>query len=140
MDPKLHKNLTKTRFIIASPKCSVKPFSKAIKNALMLTYRQFENYRFKIRLCSGVKTRWPVQSNQSLINKLNTLNTQANQIQERKPFQFPRLISPFFIRIIHIIEWNQRWMSWSVSVWMVVIKICLIDMFNRDICLLIKHL
>ena len=36
---KLHKNLTKARFIIAAPNSSVKPLLKAVSVALKLIYR-----------------------------------------------------------------------------------------------------
>ena len=45
--PKLHKNPSKARFIIAAPKCSVKPLSKAVTAALKLMYKQVENYNYK---------------------------------------------------------------------------------------------
>lgn len=44
---KLHKNSTKKRYIIAAPKWSVKPLSKAVKSALKVTYRKNENYNFQ---------------------------------------------------------------------------------------------
>ena len=38
-NPKLHKNSTKERFIIAAPKYSMKPLSKGVKATLELIYR-----------------------------------------------------------------------------------------------------
>ena len=38
--PKLDKNPTNSTFIIALPKCSVKPFSKVVAVALKLIYKQ----------------------------------------------------------------------------------------------------
>lgn len=39
----LHKNSTKARFIIAAPKCSVKPFLKAATASLKPIYKQTGN-------------------------------------------------------------------------------------------------
>ena len=41
--PKLRKNLTRARFIIAAPKCSVKPLLKVVTVVLKLKYEQTEN-------------------------------------------------------------------------------------------------
>lgn len=53
---KLHKNPTKVSFTIATPKCSVKPLSKAFAVALKLNYKQFDNCIFKAQHNSGIKT------------------------------------------------------------------------------------
>ena len=41
--PKLYKNPTKIRFLIAAPKCKMKPLSKAVTAALKLIYNQIES-------------------------------------------------------------------------------------------------
>ena len=54
--PKIHKIPSKSRFIVAAPKCSIKPLSKAITSAFKLFYRQIESYNNKSRFYSGVNT------------------------------------------------------------------------------------
>ena len=46
---KLHKNPTKARFIIATPKCLVKSLSKAVTAVFKLTYKQIGNCNFKVQ-------------------------------------------------------------------------------------------
>ena len=54
--------------------------SKAVTAALKLIRKQVENYNFKIQYYSIVKTFWPVQSNRSIINKINKLNSRNKAI------------------------------------------------------------
>ena len=61
--PKMHKSPIKARFIIASPKSSTKPLSRAITSAFHLFYIQIESYIDKCRFFSGVNTFWVVQNN-----------------------------------------------------------------------------
>ena len=42
--PKLQKNLSKARFIIAAPQCSVKPLIKSVTSVLKLMDKQRETY------------------------------------------------------------------------------------------------
>ena len=52
----MHKRPIKARFIIASPKSSIKPLSQTITSAFRLFYRQIESYNDKCRFFSGVNT------------------------------------------------------------------------------------
>ena len=72
--PKLHKNPSKFRFIIAAPKCSIKPLATSITLALKLLYKQIESYNNKTSYFSGVKTFWPILNNLPVINAIKQLN------------------------------------------------------------------
>ena len=80
--PKMHKSPIKARFIIASPKSSIKPLSQAITSAFRLFYRQIESYNDKCRFFSGVNTFWVVQNNKPITDAINKLNERniANSI------------------------------------------------------------
>ena len=88
--PKLHKTPSKARFIIAAPRCSVKPLSKAVTAALKLIYKQIENYNYKTYFYSGVKTFWSIQNNQPAINAINKLNSR-NRAGSISTFDFSTL-------------------------------------------------
>ena len=45
--PKMHKNPSGTRFIVASSKCSTKPLSKTISYIFKLIFEQIQNYLLK---------------------------------------------------------------------------------------------
>ena len=80
--PKLHKNPTKARFIVAAPNCSIKPLSKAVTQVLKLMFKQIEMYNHKSTYFSGVKSFWPIQNNQPVIEAIKKLNgrSKANSI------------------------------------------------------------
>ena len=73
--PKMHKTPTKFRFIIAAPKCAIKPLSKSITSIFKLFYNQIETYNNKSHFYSGVKTFWVVQNNKPVINSINKLSS-----------------------------------------------------------------
>ena len=54
--PKMHKNPTKARFIIASPKSSIKPLARTILSVFHLFFRQIQTYNDKCRFFIGVNT------------------------------------------------------------------------------------
>ena len=58
----------------------MKPFSKAVVAALKLIYKEIENHNFKTQYHAGVKTFWPVQSNESVIDIINKLNARNKAI------------------------------------------------------------
>ena len=66
--------------MITASKFLVKPLSKAVAAALKLTYKQTENYDFKTQYYSGLKTFWPVQKNQTVIDSINELNSRNKVI------------------------------------------------------------
>ena len=53
----------------------MKQLSKAATAGLKLIYRQIGNYNFETQYYSGVKTFWPVQSNQYFIDAINKWNS-----------------------------------------------------------------
>lgn len=57
-----YKNPVRSRFIIASPKYTLKPLSK-------------EKYYSKNRIWSGVEKSWIVQNNKPVIDSINKLNS-----------------------------------------------------------------
>ena len=88
--PKMHKNPIKARFIIASPKSSIKPLSQAITSAFRLFYRQIESYNDKCRFFTGVNTFWVVQNNKPVTDAVNKLN-KRNKAKYISTFDFPTL-------------------------------------------------
>ena len=80
--PKMHKGHIKARFIIASPKSSIKPLSQASTSAFSIFYRQIESYNYKCRFFLGANTFWVVQNNKLITDAINKLNerNKANSI------------------------------------------------------------
>ena len=75
--PKMHKNPIKFRFIIAAPKCSVKPLSKSITSIFKLFYKQIEAYNKKCFFYSGIKMFWVIQNNEPVIKSINRINSRS---------------------------------------------------------------
>ena len=59
--PKMHKNPIEARFIIASPKFSIKPLARTITPTFYLFFRQIQIYNDQCRFFTCVKTFWVVQ-------------------------------------------------------------------------------
>ena len=72
--PKMHKVPSKARFIIAAPKCSIKPLSKAVTHIFKLFHKQIEAYNKKCQYFTGVNGFWVVQSNQKVTAKMKNIN------------------------------------------------------------------
>ena len=72
--PKMHKNPTSFRFIIASPRCSLKPLSKDLTSIFKLFYRKVERYYTKSRIWSGLKQFWVIQNNKPVIDDINKIS------------------------------------------------------------------
>ena len=70
----MHKTPTKFRFIIAAPKCSIKPLNKAITAIFKLMYHQIERYNEKTKYYSGIKSIWVVKSNETVVKSIHRLN------------------------------------------------------------------
>ena len=75
--PKLHKKPTKARFIIAAPKCSIKPLSKSITSVFKLLFNQIHSYNDESRYYSGVNSFWTILNNKPVINSINNLNKRS---------------------------------------------------------------
>ena len=88
--PKLHKSPIKARFIVASPKCSVKSLSKDVTSVFKLFYKQIEAYNLKSRYFSGVNTFWVVQNNKPLAQSIDKLN-KRNKARSITTFDFSTL-------------------------------------------------
>ena len=54
--PKMHKNPIKGRFIIASPKSSIKLLVRTITSIFRLLFRQIQTYNDKCRFFTGVNS------------------------------------------------------------------------------------
>ena len=94
--PKMHKNPIRARFIIASPKSSMKPLARTITSIFCLLFRQIQIYNDKCRFFAGVKTFWVVQNNKPVIDAMNRLNKQ------RKATSFPNFdFSSLYTRLSH---------------------------------------
>ena len=76
--PKLHKTPVKSRFIIASQKCTIKKLSKDLTSIFKLAYEQVERYNNKASVFSGIKTFWVIQNSQPVMSSLNRINTKHN--------------------------------------------------------------
>ena len=72
--PKMHKNPVGFRFIIASPRCSIKPLSKDITSIFKLFYKKVERYHLKGRIWSGINKFWVIQNNKPVINSILNIN------------------------------------------------------------------
>ena len=78
--PKMHKNPIKARFIIASPKSSIKPLARTIISIFRLLFRQIQTYNGKCRFFTGVNTFWIVQNNKPVIDAMSGLNKRRKAI------------------------------------------------------------
>ena len=76
--PKLHKTPTKSRFIIASKKCSVKQLSKDITSIFKLAYNQIERYNQKTSFYSNINTFWVTQNSFPILNAVEKANCKKN--------------------------------------------------------------
>ena len=73
--PKMHKHPIKARFIIASPKSSIKPLARTITSiSRLFFFREIQTYNDKCRFFTGVNTFWVVQNNKPVIDAMNGLN------------------------------------------------------------------
>ena len=73
---KMHKSPFRSRFIIASKQCVVKPLSENITATFKL-FKSMEKHNNKSKLCMGVDLFWVIQKNVLVIDALNKLSNQA---------------------------------------------------------------
>ena len=66
--PKLHKNPTKFRFIIASKYCTQKGLSKNVSSVFSLFNKQIETYNRKSHYYSGVKSYWIISNRDPVLD------------------------------------------------------------------------
>ena len=72
--PKLHKNPTKARFIIASKFCSTKPLSQAVSKIFGFIYKQVESFHTKAKFLSNYNKFWVLQNVNPILEKIKTIN------------------------------------------------------------------
>ena len=71
---KMHKNPVKARFIITSPKSSIKPLARTITSVFCLCFRQAQKYNDKCRFFTGASTFLVIQKNKPVTDAMNELN------------------------------------------------------------------
>ena len=76
--PKMHKNPTGQRFIIASKFCSTKPLSKSISRVFSLIFTQIENFHTKAKFLSSYNKFWVLKNVTPVTNILNEANRKRN--------------------------------------------------------------
>ena len=88
--PKMHKNPIGERFIIASPKCSLKTLLKYATSILKLFQKQIQAYHDKERTWKGVSNFWVIKKNQQVIDRISKNNVKKKAVTIRT-FDFPTL-------------------------------------------------
>ena len=63
----MHKNPSKSRFIVAAAKCTTKELAQDITAILKMFYRQIENYNKEIHFFSYIKHFWVVSNKDPVI-------------------------------------------------------------------------
>ena len=69
--PKMHKNPTKHRFIVASNSCSTKQLSTAVSNTFKLIHRQTENFHRYSKFDANYNKFWVIQNTDPVLGSLN---------------------------------------------------------------------
>ena len=78
---KLHRDPSKTSCIIAAPQCFVELFSKAVTLVMKLVYKKIETNNSEYYYYSGVKSFFPVQNNQPVIDAIKNLIVEIKHFQ-----------------------------------------------------------
>ena len=94
--PKMHKSPVGERFIIASPKCSLKPLLKDATSILKLFQKQIQSYHDKERIWKGVSNFWVIQNNQPVIDRISKINTKK-KAATIPTFDFSTLYTKYLI-------------------------------------------
>ena len=76
--PKIHKNPTGARFIIASKLCSTKQLSKSVSAVFKLIYNQIENFHKKAKYLENYNKFWVLQNSNPIIDILNYISNKKN--------------------------------------------------------------
>ena len=69
--------LIKTRFILASPTCSIKSLARTIMSSFCLFFREIQTYNDKCTFFTIAYTFWVVQNNKPVIDAMNGLNKRS---------------------------------------------------------------
>ena len=88
--PKMHKTPVGERFIIASPKCSLKPLLKDITSILKLFQKQIESFHDKNRVWVGVSNFWIIQNNKPVVDRIRKISAKKGAVSVRT-FDFSTL-------------------------------------------------
>ena len=88
--PKLHKVPVGNRFIIASPKCSLKPLLKDVTPILKLFQNQIKSFHDKNRLWTNVSNFWIIQNNTPVVERIDKINQKKKAVSVRT-FDFSTL-------------------------------------------------
>ena len=72
--PKMHKNPSGARFIIASKQCSTKQISKAVSNAFKLIFHQIENFHKKAKFLKNYNKFWVLQNTEPVLDIIKNIN------------------------------------------------------------------
>ena len=72
--PKMHKDPSGARFIIASRQCSTKKISKSVSSAFKLMYHQIENFHKKSKFLSNYNKFWVLQNPDPVISSIKQIN------------------------------------------------------------------
>ena len=72
--PKMHKNPSASRFIIASKNCSTKQISKAVSNSFKLIFRQIENFHKKAKFLKNYNKFWILQNIEPILDTIKNIN------------------------------------------------------------------
>ena len=72
--PKMHKNPSGARFIIASAQCSTKPISKVVSVLFSKIFLQIKSFHAKCLFYKNYNRFWVIQNSKTLINRLKDLN------------------------------------------------------------------
>ena len=72
--PKMHKNPTKHRFIVASKSCSTKQLSTAVSNTFKLIHRQTENFHRYSKFDANYNKFWVIQNIDPVLDTLKKIN------------------------------------------------------------------
>ena len=76
--PKMHKNPTGARFIIASKKCSTKLLSKAVSKAFKLIFHQIEHFYDKSHFYKSFNQFWVIENSKPVLDKIKKINSKQN--------------------------------------------------------------
>ena len=70
----MHKNPIKARFIIVSPKSSIKPLARTITSIFVCFLDKHKHIMINVGFFTGVNTFWVVQNYKPVIDAMNGLN------------------------------------------------------------------
>ena len=89
----MHEIAIQSRFIIPSPKTSIKPLASTI-TSIFLFFRQEKADNDKCRFFKVAKTFWVLQNSKEVTDTMNKLN-KRRKINYISTFHFPNLYTKF---------------------------------------------